>query len=284
MAERVRGTVINADSMQVYRELAVLTARPGADAVARAPHHLYGVVPAAERCSAGRWRGLALEAIATAQAEGRVPIVCGGTGLYLKALMEGLSRSPPSAVEVREAVRARIARDGVESAHAELARRDPASAACVPVRDAQRVARALEVVEATGRPMSEWRGWEGASDLRFCVILLTPSRPALYAACDVRFARMLEEGAIEEVRALLALRLDPALPAMKALGVREIAAWLAGECSLEEARAAGQKATRNYVKRQETWFRHQLSPDATIERPNIDAVADSVDRFLAGAG
>jgi tRNA dimethylallyltransferase len=267
--------------MQVYRELAVLTARPAAGALACAPHRLYGIVPAAERCSAGRWRALALEAIAAARAEGRVPILCGGTGLYLKALTEGLSRIPPIPDEVREAVRARIARDGVEAVHAELACRDPASGARVPSRDAQRVARALEVFEATGKPMSDWQDWEGASGLRFHVILLTPSRLALYAACDARFARMLEEGAIEEVRALLALDLDPTLPAMKALGVREIASYLAGNCSLEEARAAGQKATRNYVKRQETWFRHQLAPDVTLERPDVDAVAVGVDRFLS---
>jgi tRNA dimethylallyltransferase len=269
--------------MQVYRELALLTARPGPDALARAPHHLYGVVSAAERCSAGRWRALALEAIAATRAADHLPIVCGGTGLYLKALMEGLSRIPPIPDGIRDAVRARIAREGVEAVHAELARRDPASGARVPARDAQRVARALEVLEATAKPISEWQGREGAADMRFFVIRLAPARDALYAACDARIARKQEDGANHEARALLALHLDPALPAMKALGVREIAAYLAGKCTLEEARSAGQKATRNYVKRQETWFRHQLAPDVTIERPDVDAVAEAVDRFLAGA-
>jgi tRNA dimethylallyltransferase len=268
LAERLGGGVINADSMQVYRELRVLTARPDDDALGRAPHFLYGTIPASERCSAGRWRSLALEAIGKC----RVPIVVGGTGLYLKALMEGLSRIPPIPEEIRAAVRAR------SDAHAELARRDPASAARIPPNDAQRVARALEVLETTGKPIGEFRGWQGAEGLRFFTILLAPPREALYAACDARFARMLEHGAIEEVRALLELGLDPALPAMKALGVREIASYLRRECSLEEARTAGQKSTRNYVKRQETWFRHQLTPDVTLEAPVPSF--EAVDRFL----
>jgi tRNA dimethylallyltransferase len=258
--------------MQVYRELSVLTARPDEAALRRAPHFLYGIVPAAERCSAGRWRELALEAIA----ECKVPILVGGTGLYLKALMQGLSRIPPIPEEIRAAVRARA------DCYEELSRRDPASAARIPPNDAQRIARALEVLEATGKPISEWRGgWEGAEGLRFFVILLTPPRDALYAACDARFAHMLEHGAVEEVRALLALGLDPSLPAMKALGVREIAVYVRGECSLDEARAAGQRSTRNYVKRQETWFRHQLSPDLALQPPVPPF--EAVDRFLAEA-
>jgi tRNA dimethylallyltransferase len=180
-------------------------------------------------------------------------------------------------------VRGRIAREGAAAVHAALARRDPESAAHISPRDAQRIARALEVLEATGKPMSAWRGWEGANEMRFFVVLLAPPREALYAACDARFARMLEEGAVDEVRALLALGLDPALPAMKALGVREIAAYLAGTCSLDAVREAGQKSTRNYVKRQETWFRHQLSPDLTLERAVPELVFDAVDRFLAAA-
>jgi tRNA dimethylallyltransferase len=262
--------------MQVYRELRVLTARPEEDTLRRAPHFLYGTIPAAERCSAGRWRALALDAIEQCRAAGRTPLLVGGTGLYLKALMEGLSRIPPIPEEIRAAVQAR------SDAYDELSRRDPASAARLPRNDAQRIARALEVLEATGKPMSEWRGGgQGAEGLRFLVILLAPSRDALYAACDARFARMLENGAVEEVRALLALDLDPALPAMKALGVREVAAYVRGECSLDEARAAGQKSTRNYVKRQQTWFRHQLTADVTLESPLPPY--EAVDRFLSEA-
>jgi tRNA dimethylallyltransferase len=272
LAERFGGGVINADSMQVYRELRILTARPDADALRRAPHFLYGIIPAAERCSAGRWRGLALEAIGQC----RVPILVGGTGLYLKALMEGLSRIPPIPEDIRAAVGAH------PDAYEELSRRDPVSAARIPRNDVQRIARALEVLEATGKPMSEWRGgWQGAEGLRFLVVLMAPPRDTLYAACDARFARMLENGAVEEVRALLALDLDPALPAMKALGVREVAAYVRGECSLDEARAAGQKWTRNYVKRQQTWFRHQLTADVTLEAP--EPPYDAVDRFLSEA-
>ena len=264
--------------MQVYRELRVLTARPDDDALARAPHHLYGVVPAAERCSAGRWRGMAMEAIAAS----RVPIVTGGTGLYLKALMEGLSRIPPIPEPIRDSVRARVARDGAEAAHAALSQNDPISAARISPGDAQRITRALEVLEATGKPMSEWRGGDGATEMRFLTIRLAPPREALYAACDARFSRMIARGAAAEVRGLLALGLDPSLPAMKALGVREIAACLRGEASLAEACAAGHKSTRNYVKRQETWFRHQLAAAVTLSTPKPEPVFAAVDRFLAG--
>ena len=289
LAERFRGGVINADSMQVYRELAVLTARPEARALARAPHFLYGTVPASERYSAGHWRALALEAIAQCQGEGRLPIVAGGTGLYLKALIEGLVRIPPIAEAIRASVRERVARDGAAAAHAQLAGLDPMTAARLAVNDAQRIARALEVFEATGRTLAEWRagGWGGTREgMTFFVVLIAPPRDALYAACDARFTRMLEAGAVEEVRALLDLSLDPALPAMKALGVREIASYLAGGVSLDEAQAAGQRATRNYVKRQTTWFRHQLSPDLAIDGlipPIPTGLFDAVDRFLAKA-
>jgi tRNA dimethylallyltransferase len=229
---------------------------------------------------------LAVADIAVARADGRMPILCGGTGLYLKALMGGLTPIPEIPDAVREAVRARIARDGSAAAHVELAGRDPASAGRIAPGDSQRIARALEVLESTGRPLSAWRAERpGSSDgLSFLALLIDPPRDALYAAVEARFAAMMEGGAVEEVRALLALGLAPTLPAMKALGVRELAAHLRGEIAAEEARDAAVRATRNYVKRQATWFRHQLAPDVILPAlvpPIPDAALQAVDRFLA---
>lgn len=266
LAEAARGTVINADSMQLYRELRVLSAQPDDAAMARVPHALFGVLAGDDPCSAGRWRGMALGAIAAAQAEGRLPIVVGGTGLYIKALTEGIDDIPPVPGAVRAAARAKLAEVGSARLHAELAERDPEGARRIAPGDSQRLVRALEVLEATGRPLHDWqRGTkvpEGRG-LSVTTILLMPPRAALYAACDARFAAMVEAGAVEEVLALLALGLDPALPIMKAVGVRELARYIAGEIGRDAAIAAGQQATRRYAKRQYTWFGHQC-PDATV--------------------
>jgi tRNA dimethylallyltransferase len=287
LAERFGGVVINADSMQVYRELTVLTARPRADALARAPHRLYGIVPASEACSAGRWRELARDEIAAARGTGRTPIVAGGTGLYLRALMAGLARIPPVPDSVRRRVRVRIAREGAPALHAELAARDPASAARLVPNDAQRIARALEVLEATGRGLADWQlAGQGAdaNGLIFFVILVAPARAQLHRAIEHRFVRMVADGALAEVRALAALGLDPGLPAMKAVGVRELSRHLAGEATLDEACAEAVAATRRYAKRQVTWFRHQLVPDLAIETlpPPVpeDLVFPAVARFI----
>ncbi len=260
VAERFHGTIINADSMQVYRELRVLTARPTPEDEARAPHRLYGILPAAERCSAGRWRTMALAAIAEARAAGRLPVVVGGTGLYLRALMSGLAAIPPVPDAVRNKAIAEHERLGGPTFHRRLAERDPATAARVRPTDTQRLIRAWEVLEATGRPLSYWQsvGPEAGPGLRFVPIILLPPRSDLYAACDARFAAMMRQGALAEVAALDALGLDPALPAMKALGVPELRRHLRGELSLEAAIAAAQQATRNYAKRQITWLRHQM--------------------------
>ncbi|MGQ9368465.1 tRNA (adenosine(37)-N6)-dimethylallyltransferase MiaA [Azospirillum sp. A39] len=255
------GTVINADSMQLYRELEVLTARPGAEDLARAPHVLYGVLPAAERGSAARWRDMALAEIAAAHAAGRVPVVVGGTGLYLRTLTEGLCAVPPVPEEVRRAAHTRLQALGGEAFRAELAARDPA-AARLNAGDTTRLTRAWEVVEATGRPLSEWQraAAEGApAGLSFLVLVIDPPRPALYAACDGRFAVMMARGALDEVRRLDALGLDPDLPAMKALGVPELRRHLHGDLAREDAVALAQQSTRRYAKRQVTWFRHQLA-------------------------
>jgi tRNA dimethylallyltransferase len=261
LAERLPGTVINTDSMQVYADLRVLTARPTLEEEARVPHRLYGHVDAAVNYSAGSFVSDAAAALAEARAQVRVPIFVGGTGLYFKALTRGLSAVPPIPAEVREAVRARLERDGVEALHAELARRDPVSALRLKPRDRTRIARALEVVEATGRALTDWHS-EGQPPLlaadEFRALFLAPEREALYARIDARFDAMLNAGALEEVARLAARKLDPLLPAMKAHGVPPLMKHLKGEITLAEAAEIGRADTRHYAKRQFTWFRHQL--------------------------
>ncbi|MCK1301874.1 tRNA (adenosine(37)-N6)-dimethylallyltransferase MiaA [Bradyrhizobium sp. 134] len=255
------GVVINADSMQVYRDLRIITARPTDGDEARAPHRLYGHVDAAVNFSAGAWVGDAAKALEVAKAEGRLPIFIGGTGLYFKALTAGLSVVPPIPVEVREDVRSRLERNGVEALHAELAASDPRAAERLNLRDRTRIARALEVVEATGRSLLDWHD-EGQPPLlpkdSFRAVFLAPERDELYARIDARFDAMLGAGALEEVERLAARNLDPLLPAMKAHGVPALVRHLRGELSLEQAATIGRADTRHYAKRQFTWFRHQL--------------------------
>ena len=261
------GTVINADSMQVYRELEVLTARPGAAELAQAPHRLYGVLSGAEACSVGRWRALALAEVEAALAAGRLPILAGGTGLYLKAFAEGLNEIPEIPAALRAAARAELAELGGAAFHARLAQRDPVMAGRLHPGDSQRLLRAWEVLQATGRSLADWQAAPAVpAPYRFARLCLLPPRPALYAACDARLAAMVQAGSAQaEVRALLALGLDPALPVMKAVGVPELAAYLAGEVDLATALARAQQATRNYAKRQVTWLRHQfVGNDPTV--------------------
>jgi tRNA dimethylallyltransferase len=261
LARATDGVVINADSMQVYRDLRVITARPTLEEEARAPHRLYGHVDAAVNFSAGSWVADAAATLAEARAQNRLPIFIGGSGLYFKALTRGLSAVPSIPDEIREDVRARLERDGVEALHAELAHRDPASAERVRPRDRARIARALEVVEATGRSLTDWNS-EGLPPLlpqaQFSALFLAPDRDQLYARIDARFEAMLSGGAREEVASLAARHLDPLLPAMKAHGVPALIRHLRGEITLEEAAAIGRADTRHYAKRQFTWFRHQL--------------------------
>jgi len=274
LAEAFDGVVINADSMQIYRELKLLTARPGPAETARAPHRLYGVLSGAARCSAGRWREMALTEIAACHAAGRLPLLVGGTGLYLRALERGLAPVPEVPATHREAAVALHREIGGAALHRRLAARDPIVAARLRPSDTQRLIRAWEVLEATGRSLVDWQakgrsagGSAAPPHFRFLRIVCLPPRPELYAACDARFQRMIEHGALEEVRALLRLRLDPALPVMKALGVRELARHLAGAIDLNAAVAAAQQATRNYAKRQTTWLRTQVlpsDPDAVL--------------------
>ncbi len=261
-AREFGGTVINADSMQVYRELAVLTARPDAAAMAAVPHKLYGVIPAGEACSAAHWRALALAEIDAALAAGRLPIIAGGTGLYIEALAKGLAPVPDIPQAVRDEARRLAAEEGAAAFHARLARLDPEAAAAIRPSDRQRMVRAWEVKTATGTSLRAWqRAPADAEAPDLLTFIFLPPREALYAACARRFAAMIESGAIEEARALVAMKLDPELPAMKAVGLREIATYLAGDIDRARMIDLGEQATRRYAKRQYTWFRHRL-PDA----------------------
>lgn len=258
LAERFGGTVINADSMQVYRELRIITARPTAEEEALVPHRLYGVRPAAEAASVAWWRAEALAAMEEARAAGRLPILCGGTGMYFAALTQGLSDIPPIPDAAREEARRLLAEEGPPALHARLAAEDPQTAARLRPTDSQRIARAWEVWRGTGKGLAAWQagGGTGPAPWRFAAILLDPPRDVLRAAIDKRWRVMLAGGAIEEVHALVAQGLDPALPAMRAHGVPELAAHLAGRMTLEEASARAILNTGQYTKRQATWFRH----------------------------
>jgi tRNA dimethylallyltransferase len=261
LAEKFGGTIVNADSMQVYRDLRVITARPTPVEEARVPHRLYGHVDAAENYSVGRWCRDVGAALAEIAAEGRVPILVGGTGLYFKALTTGLAAVPPIPMEIRSQVRGRLASEGAAALHGELASLDPATAQRLMVNDRLRISRALEVVLATGRSLSDWHR-EGMPALvdsaRAAKIFLTCERKQLVARIETRFAAMLKAGALDEVRALDRRQLDPLLPAMKAHGVPWLIRHLQGEISLDAAAAGAVMDTRRYAKRQLTWFRNQM--------------------------
>jgi tRNA dimethylallyltransferase len=261
VAEKLDGVIINADSMQVYRDLRVITARPAPEEEARVPHRLYGGVDAAENYSVGRWCRDAGEVLAEARAQGRLPIFVGGTGLYFKALTTGLAAVPAIPAEVRAAVRMRIRSAGAPALHTELMELDPGTARRVTANDRSRISRALEVVLATGRPLSDWHR-EGLPPLietsRAVKVFLTCERGELVRRIETRFAGMLAAGALAEVRALNQRNLDSALPAMKAHGVPWLIRHLAGEISLEAAVSGAVMDTRRYAKRQVTWFRTQM--------------------------
>ena len=264
IAREFGGAVINADSMQVYQELKIVTARPDDAALSAAPHRLYGILPARERCSAGRWRNMALDEIAAASAAGRLPIVVGGTGLYLKALLDGIAQVPDIPERAVQEVSVWLDGAGLEAGRARLRTVDPQTAGRLAAIDRQRLIRALSVFEHTGRPLSDWsRQSPEAPALRAFKIALLPAREALYPRIDARFAGMVDRGALDEVRRLEALALDPSLPAMKAVGVPQILAHLQGRIDRATTIVQGQTASRHYAKRQFTWFRRQYrSPDA----------------------
>lgn len=267
VAEAFGGVVVNADSMQIYDALRILTARPSAEDEARVPHRLYGQLPPTELCSAGHWCALAAAACEEAWRDGRLPVVVGGTGLYLRTLMHGLSPVPEVPEAVRQETRARFAALGNRAFHAALADIDPMMAERLHPSNSQRLMRAWEVLAATGRSLADWQAEPPQPPLpaQFFTLTVMPPRERLYAQCDGRFAGMVERGALAEVRALLDLHIDPALPVSRALGFAELAACLRGEMALETAVAAAQQATRRYAKRQMTWFRHQLVADRLID-------------------
>ncbi|MEO7366272.1 MAG: tRNA (adenosine(37)-N6)-dimethylallyltransferase MiaA [Sphingomicrobium sp.] len=260
LAERCGGVIINADSAQLYRDLNIVNAAPSAEELSRVEHRLYGMIDGGESCSAAEWAAMARGAIAEVVEHDRIPILVGGTGLYLNTLINGIAPIPTIDTEVRREVRA----TSVEVNRARLVEMDAESAARLNAADSLRIARALEVVLSTGKTLSEWQtqrqgGIGNSITLRPLVLL--PPRDWLYARCDERFAQMMECGAVEEVEALLKRGLDPKLPVMRAIGVREIAEYLSGEISREEVVARGSQATRNYAKRQYTWFAHQPPPE-----------------------
>ncbi len=282
IAERHNGTVINADSAQVYRDLRVLSARPSAEEEARAPHRLFGHVDGAEDHNAARWANEARAEIAAAHDAGRLPILVGGTGLYLRTLLDGIAPVP----EIDPAIRAEVRALPVGEAHAALAVADPAAAARLNPADTTRVARALEVVRSTGRTLADWQatriGGIGG-DIALLPMILLPPRDWLHQRCDRRLAMMFDEGAVEEVRALIARGdMAPDAPVMRAIGVREIAAMLGGEIDREAALEAARTATRQYAKRQYTWFRNQPPADwpRTQETQTDNILRDFETRFF----
>ena len=269
LAEAAGGVVINADSAQIYRDLPVLSAAPAAADRARAEHRLYAALDGARPCSAADWAKMAKVEIANVQESGRLPILAGGTGLYLRTLLDGIAPVPP----IDPAIRKQVRTSAVQENYARLQERDSAAAERLNPADTTRIARALEVVLSTGRTLVDWQQQrEGGigGDVALRPLVLLPPRDWLYARCDARFEAMMETGAVDEVRALLARELDPNLPVMRAIGVPEIAACLRGEITRDQAVAAGRQATRRYAKRQYTWFAHQPPQDWQRFRQPLD--------------
>ncbi|WP_183846938.1 tRNA (adenosine(37)-N6)-dimethylallyltransferase MiaA [Rhizobium sp. BK379] len=267
LAKQHGGVVINADSMQVYDTLRVLTARPSEEDMEGVPHHLYGHVPAGQAYSTGAWLRDVTALLPRIRAEGKLPVFVGGTGLYFKALTGGLSEMPVIPEAIRQRLRGRLLQEGQDVLYADLAKADPAVARSLNPQDGQRIVRALEVFEATGQSIAEFQGQAGPvivdpETARKIVVL--PDRAVLHQRINGRFEKMLEQGAEEEVKALLALDLPAEMPVMKAIGVSQIAAMLRGEMSRSEVIERGSAATRQYAKRQMTWFRNQM--DESWER------------------
>jgi tRNA dimethylallyltransferase len=283
LAEKRGGIVINADSMQVYRDLRIITARPTPAEQERVPHLLYGHVDAAENYSVGRWCADIADALSTAEREGRAAIIVGGSGLYFSALTRGLAAVPGIPANIRREVRDRLASDGVAALHAELSARDPAAAARLMPNDRSRITRALEVVLATGRSLLDWHDENSPASIdpsRAIKVFLNPDRDKLFHRIDARFDIMMAAGALEEVAALAARRLPSDLPAMKAHGVPWLIRHLRGEISLADAVAGAKRDTRQYTKRQATWFRNQLADFAWLEPDGALAAIETQWRTL----
>jgi tRNA dimethylallyltransferase len=271
-AEQSRGVIVNADSAQIYRDLSILSAAPTEEERARAEHRLYGERDGALPCSAAEWAELARGEIAKIHAEERLPILVGGTGLYLRTLLDGIAPVPLIDPKIRREVRQAT----VDANRAKLAEVDPTAAARLNPSDTARIARALEVMLSTGRTLGEWQKQRRggiADEVEIRPLILLPPRDWLYARCDERFARMFGGAAVDEVEALLARDLNPSLPVMRAIGVSEVTAFLRGELTRDGAIASGQQATRNYAKRQYTWFAHQPPAEWPRFREPVDGRA-----------
>ncbi|MEK9842111.1 tRNA (adenosine(37)-N6)-dimethylallyltransferase MiaA [Thalassospira sp.] len=276
MAEAFDGVVINADSMQVYSELRVLSARPDESETSRAPHRLYGVLSGREACSAGKWRDMAMAEINDCHTQGKLPIVTGGTGMYLNALTEGIAPIPDVPSRIRDSVTAELEDLGHAAFFEKLKKNDPETAATLDGTNTQRMIRAAEVFAHTGRGLASWHKEPMVpppANMKFKKLCYMPPRDILYDRCNRRFDLMLEQGAIDEVRDLIALGLPDTAPVMKAVGVRELGAYLAGEIDLATAREKSQRETRRYAKRQLTWFRHQMSDKEIIDAQYSESLA-----------
>ena len=283
VAIKFNGVIINADSMQVYREFRTLTSRPSVENEAKVPHKLYGALSVTESFNVGKWRKLAIVEIKKAFDQSSLPIICGGTGLYLKALVNGLPPTPYIPNSVRAEIQERLVREGSESLHSELVARGDKIANRLAPGDSQRVSRALEVLVASGKSLSAWQSMPaiGANNkFKFKTILLDPPRKELYEVCGKRFEKMIKEGAVDEVRAFKKLNLGSNQPASRILGVPEISAYLAGEHDLADAVARAQQATRRYAKRQMTWFRNQIIPDLHIRRQFSESICNDIFSFI----
>ncbi|MCM0019964.1 MAG: tRNA (adenosine(37)-N6)-dimethylallyltransferase MiaA [Tagaea sp.] len=284
VAREFDGVVINADAMQVYAELRVLSARPAPAEEAAVPHRLYGVWPAREHGTVGKWREAARAEIDAAHASGRLPILCGGTGMYLKLVVEGLAPVPPIPGAVRDLARARLAALGALGFHAELAARDPIAGAKLPPNDTQRTLRAWEVIEAHGVPLSEYQARAPLAAEAWPTLLLDPPRAELVANIETRVDRMIAQGALDEVRTLLAQGLSEELPAMRALGVPELAAHLRGEVELPSAINDLKTSTRQFSKRQTTWFRNQMAGAYRLAAQYSESLLPEIRSFIRKEG
>lgn len=270
VARQKNGVIINADSMQMYDGLGILTAQPSTEDLAAAPHRLYATLQPDDICSAARWRDMALDEIDRAIAAGQLPVVVGGTGFYIRTLLNGLSPIPDIAPDIRERLNARQREIGNPAFHAELQKRDPVMAGLLNPYNTQRLVRAMEVLEGTGKSLAEWQALPPPpppAHLRFVTATLVPPRERLYANCDGRFGIMLKQGALEQVREFMKTA-TPAMPLAKALGYLELSSHLAGNISLTDAISLSQQSTRNYAKRQTTWFRNQMVPDVALDAPD----------------
>lgn len=284
LAERFGGVVINMDSMQVYSDLRIVSARPSVADEARVPHRLYGVLDASVVCSTALWLDLVQPEINAVVKAGQLPILCGGTGLYLKALAEGLAAVPIIPDDIRSGIRQRMAVEGPEALYTDLKAQDPVMADRLFAGDSQRIARALEVVTATGKSLAEWqRETPPEPPYRPVVVTVLPPRDQLYAGIDKRFEMMVDQGALDEVERLVSRSLPATVPAMKALGVPELAAHLRGEMTMEQAITRAATKSRQYAKRQLTWSRRQIISDFTVFEKYSESLCVKLFSFIENA-